>query len=88
MVIGTRRICGQAAMQGVGHAALAGLAAGATGAAVGVAVCLAVPATGKVLAAGVAVMAAGCAVIAFGVVAYVLDQGDLKALPGFSGRGS
>ena len=37
----TRRICGPAAVQGAGHAALAGLAAGAVGAGVGVAVCLA-----------------------------------------------
>ena len=78
LVIATRRIRGRAAVQGVSHATLAGLAAGAAGAAVGVAVCLAVPVSGKLLAVGVAVLAAGGAVIAFGVVAYVLDQGDLK----------
>ena len=63
LVIATRRICGQAAVQGVGYAALAGLAAAAIGA-----------------AAGVAVLAAGCAVIAFGVVAYLLDHGDLRTV--------
>jgi putative peptidoglycan lipid II flippase len=78
LVIATRRIRGRAAVQGVSHATLAGLAAGAAGAAVGVAVCLALPVSGKLLAVGVAVLAAGGAVIAFGVVAYVLDQGDLK----------
>jgi hypothetical protein len=29
---------------------------------------------------GLAVPAAGCAVIAFGVVAYLLDDGDLRAI--------
>ena len=80
LVIATRRIRGKAAVQGIGHAALAGLAAGAVGAAVGVAVSLAVPVSHKLLAAGVAVLAAGCAVIAFGVVAYLLDDGDLRAV--------
>ena len=80
LVIATRRICGKAAVQGVCHASLAGLAAGAAGAAVGVAVCLAVPMSHKLLAAGVAVAAAGCAVIAFGVVAYILDNGDLRTV--------
>ena len=78
LAVATRRICGKAAMQGVGHAALAGLAAAAAGGAVGVAVSLAMPVSHKVLAAGGAVVAAGCAVVAFGVVAYLLDNGDLK----------
>jgi putative peptidoglycan lipid II flippase len=78
LVIVTRRICGKAAVQGAGHAALAGLAAGAVGAAVGVAVSLAVPIHHKLEAAALAVPAAGCAIIAFGVVAYFLDDGDLR----------
>ena len=41
LVVVTRRICGRAAVEGTGHAMLAGLAAGAVGAAVGVAVSLA-----------------------------------------------
>jgi len=82
MVIATRRICGQAALQGVGRATLAGLAAGAAGTAVGVAVCLAAPAGGKLLAGGTAVVAASGAVITFGAVAYVLDHrdGDLRVI--------
>jgi hypothetical protein len=79
LVIATRRIRGKAAVQGVGHAALAGLAAAAVGAAVGVAVSV-VPLSGKLLALGVAVVAAACAVVAFAVVSYLLDRGDLKAL--------
>jgi putative peptidoglycan lipid II flippase len=80
MVILTRRICGKAAVQGVSRAALAGLAAGAAGAAVGVAVSMAVPEHHKLAAFAVAVPAAGCAIIAFGVVAYLLDDGDLRAV--------
>ena len=67
-------------MQGVGHAALAGLAACAAGAAVGVAVSLAVPLHHKLEAVALAVPAAGCAIVVFGVVAYLLDDGDLKAV--------
>jgi putative peptidoglycan lipid II flippase len=80
LVILTRRICGKAAVQGVSHAALAGLAAGAAGAAVGVAVSLAVPVDHKLAAFALALPAAGCAIIAFGVVAYLLDDGDLRAI--------
>jgi putative peptidoglycan lipid II flippase len=74
----TRRICGPAAVQGTRHAALAGLAACAAGTAVGVAVSLAVPLHHKLIAVAVAVAAACCAIIAFGVVAYFLDNGDLR----------
>ena len=80
LVFVTRKICGPAAVQGARHAALAGLAACAAGTAVGVAVSLAVPLHHKLMAFAVAVLAAGCAIIAFGVVAYILDNGDLKAV--------
>jgi len=80
LVFVTRRICGPAAVQGTRHAALAGLVACAAGSAVGVAVSLAVPLHHKLVAIVVAVPAAGCAIIAFGVVAYFLDDGDLKAI--------
>jgi putative peptidoglycan lipid II flippase len=80
LVFVTRKICGAAAVQGARHAALAGLAACAAGTAVGVAVSLAVPLHHKLVAFAVAVLAAGCAIIAFGVVAYILDNGDLKAV--------
>ncbi len=80
MVILTRRICGPAAVQGVSRAALAGLAAGAAGAAVGVAVSMAVPVHHKLAALALAVPAAGGAIIVFGVVAYLLDDGDLRAV--------
>jgi putative peptidoglycan lipid II flippase len=79
LVMTTRRICGQEAVQGVGRTTLAGLAAAAVGIAAGLTVSIALPISDKLLAAGVAVLAAGCAVIAFGVVAYILDDGDLRA---------
>jgi hypothetical protein len=78
LVFVTRRICGRAAVQGAGRATLSGLAACAVATAVGVAVSLAVPLHHKLVAVAVAVPAAGCAIVAFGVVAYFLDDGDLK----------
>ena len=78
LVFVTRRICGPAAVQGARHAALAGLAAGVAGAVVGVAVSLAVPLHHKLVAVALAVPAAAFAIIAFFVVAYFLDDGDLK----------
>jgi putative peptidoglycan lipid II flippase len=80
MVFITRRIRGPDAVAGVGHATLAGLAACAAGAVAGVAVSLAVPLHHKLEAAALAVPAAVLAIIAFGVVAYLLDDGDLKAV--------
>ena len=80
LVFVTRRICGPGAVQGARHATLAGLAACAAGTAVGVAVSLAVPLQHKLVAVALAVPAASGAVIAFGVVAYLLDDGDLKTV--------
>ena len=80
LVFVTRRICGPAAVQGAGRATLAGLAACAAGTAVGVAVSLSVPSHHKLEAIALAVPAVGCAILAFGVVAYLLDDGDLKAV--------
>jgi putative peptidoglycan lipid II flippase len=80
LVFVTRRICGQAAVQGARHATLAGLAAGVAGAVVGVAVSLAVPLHHKLVAFALAVPAAAFAILAFGVVAYFLDDGDLRAV--------
>ena len=79
LVLVVRRIRGRAAVQGTAHAALAGLAAAAAAAAAGVAIGLALPASHKLVAAGVAVLAASVAVIVFGVVIYLLDDGDLRA---------
>jgi hypothetical protein len=67
-------------VQGVSHAALAGLAAGAAGAAVGVTLSMAVPEQHKLEAFLLAVPVACLAIIVFGVVAYLLDDGDLRAV--------
>jgi len=79
LVLAARRIRGPEAVTGTGRAALAGAAAGVAGAAVGVAISLAFPAKDKLLATGVAVLAAVSAVLAFGLVAYLLNDGDLRA---------
>ena len=79
LVMATRRIRGHAAVQGVRRAALSGLVAAAIGAAVGLAVSIAVPVDRKLVAIGVALLAACCATISFGVVAFILDNGDLRA---------
>ena len=79
LVLAARRIRGPEAVRGTGRVALAGEAAGLAGAVMGVAVSLALPADGKVLAAGVAILAAAGAALAFGLVAYLLNDGDLRA---------
>jgi putative peptidoglycan lipid II flippase len=78
----TRRLRGPAALAGLGHATLAGIAAAAAGAAAGLAVALALPAGGNVLEAGSGLIAAILAISVFGVVAYALDRGDLRAVAG------
>jgi putative peptidoglycan lipid II flippase len=80
LVFVTRRICGPAAVHRAGHAALAGLAAGAAGTVVGVAVGLAVPLHHKLEAVALTVPAVGGAIVAFGIVSYLLDDGDLRAV--------
>ncbi len=80
MVAVTRRICGPAAVRGVGRATRAGLAAGAAGVAAGVAISVAVPLHHKLEAFALAVPAAVVAILAYSVVAYLLDDGDLRAI--------
>jgi putative peptidoglycan lipid II flippase len=80
LVIVTRRIRGKPAVHGVGRATLAGLAAAAVGTVAGLGVSVMLPSSHKLLAAGIGVLAAGGAVIAFGIVAFLLDSSDLRAL--------
>jgi putative peptidoglycan lipid II flippase len=79
LVFITRRIRGRAAVHGFGRATLAGLAAAAAGAMAGGAVSNALHVSHRLLDAGVGAAAACCAIIAFGVVAFLLDDGDLRA---------
>jgi putative peptidoglycan lipid II flippase len=78
MVLAVRRQRGPAAIAGLGHATVAGVAAGGLGSAVGVGVTLALPTGGKLFEAGVGAVAAVLALLAFGVWAYALDRGDLR----------
>ncbi len=78
LVFVTKRLRGKAAVQGVGRTTLTGVAAAALSTVVGVGVCLALPASSKLLDAVVAVLAVGCAVLVFGGVAFALDDGDLR----------
>jgi putative peptidoglycan lipid II flippase len=80
LVIVTRRIRGKAALHNVGRATAAGLAAAAAGAVAGLGASIVLPTNHKLPAAGAGVLAACCAVIAFGVVAFLLDSGDLRAV--------
>ena len=57
-------------------------AAAAAGAAAGLGVTLVLPAGGNALEVGSGFIAAMLAVVVFGVVAYALDRGDLRAVAG------
>jgi putative peptidoglycan lipid II flippase len=81
-VIVTRRLRGPAAIAGLGHATLAGIAAAAAASAVGLAVTLVMPVGGNLLEVGSGLIATVLAIIVFGVVAYALDRGDLRAVAG------
>jgi len=80
LVAAVRRARGGGALRGTARAAAAGLAGAAAGVAAGAGLSAAVPVTGFLPNACVALLACGCAVIAFGVTAYALDGGDLRAL--------
>jgi putative peptidoglycan lipid II flippase len=79
LVLAARRIRGPEAVRGTGRATLSGAAAGIAGAAAGAGLTLALPANHKLLAAAVAALAAVCATVVFGLVAYLLNDGDLRA---------
>jgi putative peptidoglycan lipid II flippase len=80
LVIATRRIRGPAAMHGVGHAALAGLISCAFACAAGVAITIGIPDGGKLMDVVSAIVAALGTIVAYGIVAYLLDRGDLRAI--------
>jgi putative peptidoglycan lipid II flippase len=80
LVAAVRRARGGPALRGAVRAATAGLASALIGAAAGASMSAAAPARGFILNALVALLACCCAVIAFGVMAYALDRGDLRAV--------
>jgi putative peptidoglycan lipid II flippase len=80
LLIAVGRARGGAALHGTARAAAAGLAGALAGAAAGAGVSAAVPVTGFIPNAIIALLACCCAVIGFGVVAFFLDGGDLRAV--------
>jgi putative peptidoglycan lipid II flippase len=80
LVAAVRRARGGPALRGAVRAATAGLASAFVGAAAGASMSAAAPARGFILNALAALLACCCAVIAFGVMAYALDRGDLRAV--------
>ena len=77
-----RGVRGRPALRGAPRAALAGLIGAVAGAAAGTVVSAAVPVTGFIPNAGVALLACACVALAFGVAALALDGGDLRAVLG------
>jgi hypothetical protein len=71
---------GRAALRGAGRAAAAGLAGALAGGAAGAAVSAALPVSGFIRNAGVAVLASACVAVVFGLATLVLDGGDLRAI--------
>ena len=80
LLAAVRRARGGAALAGTARAAAAGLAGAVAGTAAGAGMSAALPAAGFFRNATVAVAACCVAVIAFGVTAYALDGGDLRAV--------
>jgi putative peptidoglycan lipid II flippase len=80
LVAAVRRARGRPALRGAMRAATAGLASALAGAAAGAGLSAAVPARGFFPNATVAILSCCCGVIAFGVTAYALDRGDLRAV--------
>jgi peptidoglycan biosynthesis protein MviN/MurJ (putative lipid II flippase) len=82
MASATRRLRGAAALAGLGHATLAGVAAAGAGAAAGLAVSLVMPTGGAVFEACAGAAATALAIVVFGVVAYALDKRDTRTVIG------
>jgi putative peptidoglycan lipid II flippase len=80
LLTAVRRARGHDALHGTLRAATAGLAGAVAGALAGAGVSVAVPVSGFFLNAVMALLACCCGLIAFGVTAYALDGGDLRAV--------
>jgi putative peptidoglycan lipid II flippase len=79
LLAAVRRSRGVAALRGTLRTIVSGLAAATAGAGAGTAVAVVLPTAGRAQAAGAAVLAVLVALVAFGLVAYVLDAGELRA---------
>jgi putative peptidoglycan lipid II flippase len=80
LVAAVRRARGAVALHGVTRASLAGLAGALAGAAAGLGVCAALPASGFFPNIAVVLLACVTTTLAFGLVAFALDGGELRAL--------
>jgi putative peptidoglycan lipid II flippase len=79
LLAAVRRVRGSAALRGVTRAAAAGLAGAAAGVAAGAGLSAILPVTGFFLNAAVALLACCSAAAVYGIIAYALDGGDLRA---------
>jgi putative peptidoglycan lipid II flippase len=86
LAVAVRRVRGVAALRGTLRAGVSGLAAATAGAGAGAGVAAALPTAGVIAEGFIALLAALCAVATFGVVAWVLDAGDLRAALGRARR--
>jgi putative peptidoglycan lipid II flippase len=82
LVVAVRRARGRAALSGVLRACAAGLAAAVAGGLAGAGVSAALATLGLLQNAGVVILACVAALLAFGLVAFALDGGELRALAG------
>jgi len=82
MVAAVKRMRGPAAVAGVTHATLAGIAAAAAGSAAGLAATLLLPVGGGIFEVLVGIVSTVLAVIVFAAVSYALDPDDLKVAAG------
>jgi putative peptidoglycan lipid II flippase len=80
LVAAVRRARGPVALHGVTRAGLAGLVGALAGAAAGLGVCAALPASGFFPNIAVVLLACVSTTLAFGLVAFALDGGELRAL--------
>jgi putative peptidoglycan lipid II flippase len=86
LVAAVRKVRGSAALRGTLRAGVAGLAAATAGAGAGAGAAAALPTGGVLAESFIALLAAVCAVAAFGVVAWYLDPGDVRAALGRARR--
>jgi putative peptidoglycan lipid II flippase len=78
MMIAVGRIRGTAATEGIGRAAVAGLAAAIAGAAVGVAAAQAMPAGGKLYDGAAGAVGVATAMVTYIAAAYLFDRKDMR----------
>jgi putative peptidoglycan lipid II flippase len=88
LLAAVRQVRGSTAVRGTMRAAAAGLAGAAAGAAAGAGISAAMPVTGIFLNAVVALLACCCAAMAFGLAAFGLDGGDMRAAAAAMRRGA